>query len=256
MASILLTTAVPRGAIALGVVISCMPLQAQNTMAGNGSGSSNGGTCTPGLNCDPCDTDRGRPIIENPGPGSSGTKRIKVPPGGSGEKSAGVPTMGMPTVGGPRLKLVPIPTWSALGGSPAKVTYCVAVSIQNVGNASWQAPLNLKLVDQQEYDYPGENPSSPGIPLGVYLNQLPVHVQQNSLPTPASVPIAPGATLTLQLLTPCVTIDWYKRPALVITADDTKLSCPVNFGPPSSRRPTPSGTVQRPTAASSNMTKQ
>jgi hypothetical protein len=252
-----LSSALPRSVMALGVAISCVPLHAQNTMAGNGSGSSNGPPyCPPGLNCDPCDTARnGTYIIKNPGPGPTFTGRMISPPPGTGATTGSGQSKSV-LVGGPRLKLIPVPTWSALGGSPAKVTYCVAVSIQNVGNAPWQAPLNLKLVDIQGWEYPGEMPTSPGIPSGITLNQLPTHAPQNSLPIAAQVPIAPSATLNVQLLVPCVTIEWYKRPELVIQADDTKLSCPVRFGLPNPKRLNPSGTVQRPAAASSAMSKQ
>jgi hypothetical protein len=306
MKQFLLKTDLPRNFIALAVLLSSTPLQAQNTMAGSGSGASNHDYCPPGVNCDPCDTARnGSLTIRQPGSGSTSSDRTIDPPTKVETEAAGARSTSSHQGSGPRLKLVPVPTWSALGGSPAKVSYCVAVNVQNVGNAPWVAPLKLKLEDiRSGLESALENPSNPGTfmignPITVvpYTKQnLPPktppattssgaapggrqigssslpdsaatadasgpptgtpHVPLNSSQITVAGPISAGSTLSVQLLAPCVTIDWYRRPELIVTSEGTKLSCPVTFGPPSPKRLAPSGTVQRPAGANGAISRQ
>jgi len=55
-------------------------------------------------------------------------------------------------------------------------------------------------------------------------------VAQLFLSFDAAVPIAPASTVRVSTQTWCATVFHFQRPALFVTADNTKLYCPVLFG--------------------------
>jgi hypothetical protein len=141
-------------------------------------------------------------------------------------------------------------TWSVI--SPGIISFCVQPGVSALTGGAWNSPITLLLEDARSMkQHPQENPNNPGqfptsptpntpsegalglpeqfisvaLPPQNYVQRPPVLI---SIPTP----IAAGTT-SAALQPTCVnTLEWYKRPRLVLRETVTGATCPVEFGSP------------------------